>query len=233
MNKFIAIALDDEPSSLEVIQQHAEKVDFLELRKVFVSPSKAMSYLQENDVHVLFLDIEMPDIDGIEIAKMLDKHQVKVIFVTAFSTYALQGFEVEATDYLMKPVSFNRFLKACLKVKEESYSGNEEVPDFIFVKDGYQLKKISLSEIRYIKSDANLLNIYTHKERIITRMTMTRIMETLPEDRFFRVHKSYIINLPMIEKLDQQFVYMNEIEIPISSAYRASLHEAVKQVLKD
>lgn len=233
MNKLIAIALDDEPNSLEVIEQHAKKVDFLELSAVFVSPSRAMSYLQENEVHVLFLDIEMPDIDGLEIANMLDHYHVKVIFITAFSSYALEGFEVQAVDYLLKPVNFNRFFKACLKVKEQLDPASGVVPDFIFVKDGYQLKKIRLSEVRYIKSDANLLNIYTVNERVVTRMTMTRIMETLPEDKFFRVHKSYIVNLSLVEKMDQQFVYMEDKEIPISSAYRTIFQEAVKQFLKD
>lgn len=233
MNKLITIGLDDEPNSLEVIEQHASKVEFLDLKSVFLSPSEAMSFLQENEVHVLFLDIEMPDIDGIEIAKMLDRHQVKVIFITAFSSYALEGFEVEAVDYLLKPVSFNRFLKACLKVKEQLEPASVTKPDFIFVKDGYHLKRISLNEIRYIKSDANLLNIYTVNERIVTRMTMTRMIDTLPGDKFFRVHKSYIVNLHQVEKMDQQFVYMENLEIPISSAYRTVFQNAVNKYLKD
>lgn len=232
MIKYIAIELDDEPSSLEVIEQHASKADFLDLKASFVSPSKAKSYLQENVVHVLFLDIEMPDINGVEIAKMLDRNQVKVVFVTAFSNYALEGFEVQAVDYLLKPVNFNRFLKACLKVKEQFEPKVNETPDFIFVKDGYQLKKISLSEIAYIKSDANLLNIYTVSERVVTRMTMTRIIESLPNDQFFRVHKSFIVNLKRVEKIDQQFIYMTDVEIPISSAYRNSFQQAIKMLLK-
>lgn len=233
MSKLTAIALDDEPNGLEIIEQYAAKVDFLDLKAVFVSPSKAMSYLQENEVHVLFLDIEMPDINGVEVAKMLDRHQVSVIFVTAFANYALDGFEVQAIDYLLKPVTFNRFLKACLKVKEQVDTKTTDIPDFIFVKDGYQLKKIGLKDIQYIKSDANLLNVFTLKERVITRMTMTRIMESLPEDQFFRVHKSYIVNLELVEKIDQQFVYFEGMEIPISSAYRADFQEAVKKFLKD
>ncbi|MDW3192200.1 MAG: LytTR family DNA-binding domain-containing protein [Cytophagales bacterium] len=233
MNKLTAIALDDEPNGLEIIEQYAAKVDFLELKAVFVSPSRAMSYLQENEVHVLFLDIEMPDINGVEVAKMLDRHQVSVIFVTAFATYALEGFEVQAVDYLLKPVSFNRFLKACLKVKEQADMPTNNAPDFIFVKDGYQLKKIGLKDIQYIKSDANLLNIYTLKERVLTRMTMTRIIESLPGNQFFRVHKSYIVNLSLVEKIDQQFVYFEGVEIPISSAYRTDFQEAVRRFLKD
>ncbi|MEM9327803.1 MAG: LytTR family DNA-binding domain-containing protein [Bacteroidota bacterium] len=232
MKKLTAIALDDERSSLEVLEHHAAKVDFVDLKEVFTSPSKVLDYLQTHEVQLLFLDIEMPDINGLEIAKMIDRHQTKVILVTAFSEYALGGFEVEAIDYLMKPVAYNRFLRACLKAKDLLVNDQEETPDFIFVKDGYQLTKVKLSDIRYIKSDANLLNIYTATDRIITRMTMTRMLEILPKNRYHRVHKSYIVHLPSVQKVDQQFVYMADIEIPISSAYRDTFNDTVKRFLK-
>ena len=233
MNKLTAIALDDEQSSLEVIEQHAEKVDFLDFKGVFSSPSQALSYLREYPVDIIFLDIEMPDITGLDVAKLIDRNSSKIIFITAFSTYAIEGFEVQAADYLLKPVSFNRFLEACLKVRDSLATDDTQPADFIFVKDGYQLKRISLEDIIYIKSDANILNIHTKTDRILPRMTMTRMMESLPQDRFLRVHKSYIVNLSLVEKIDQQFVYTGDIEIPISSAYRVGFQQAVKRFVKD
>ena len=231
MNRLTAIALDDEPGSLEVIEQHAAKVDFMDLKATFTSPSKALTFLQENEIQVLFLDIEMPDINGLELARMLDRRATQVVFITAFPEYALEGFELQVADYLMKPLSFNRFMKACLKVKE-TYDPKQHEDEFIFVKDGYQLRKIRLEEIRYIKSDANLLNIHTTSERILTRMTISRIMEALPEDQFIRVHKSYIVNLQHIERVDQQFVNAGGLEIPISAAYRSGIQRVVGRFLK-
>lgn len=226
-----AIALDDEPSALEVIEEHSRKTEFLELQKTFLSPSKAMEYLQKNKIDLLFLDIEMPDINGIELAKMINTQVTKVILVTAYDHYALAGFEVQAVDYLVKPVTFDRFLKACLKVKETLNEKSAEA-EFIFVKDGYQLRRIKLDEILFIKSDANWLNIYTKRDRVVTRMTLSKMMESLPAQFFFRVHKSFIVNLRFAEKIDQQFVYIGKEEIPISGAHRQPFQEAVNKYLK-
>lgn len=231
MKTLTAVALDDEGSNLEILKSHAEKVPFIDLKKTFLSPSEAISYLQDEPTDVLFLDIEMPDIGGLEFAKMLANYPTKIVLVTAYSEYAIDGYEIQAVDYLLKPVNFDRFLKACSKV-QEILINQVLVSDFIFVKDGYQLRKIQLDQIRFIKSDTNLLYIHTLNERVVTRMTMTRMMENLPTNSFYRVHKSFIVNLPHIERVDQQFVYLKNEEIPISSAFRNDFLSAVGKLLK-
>jgi len=233
MSKFhlTAIALDDEISSLEILKQHAKKTGFILLKETFSSPSIALAYLQNHPVDVIFLDIEMPDINGIELAKMIDNRKTKIILVTAYDRYALSGYEIQATDYLVKPVNYDRFLKACMRVQGIVAKQEEDHSDFIFVKDGYQLRKLITEDILYIKSDANWLNIHTAEDRVITRMTLSRIQESLPSSQFFRVHKSYIVNLKQVERVDQQFVYLHQESIPISSAHRTAFLKAVNGFL--
>ncbi len=229
MNNIRAIAIDDESTALDVIRIHAEKIPFLSLEETFTSPSEAIQYISNHAIDLLILDIEMPDIQGLDFAKLLVKEKLEILLVTAHDKYALQGYEIQAIDYLLKPVSFERFLKACQLVLDK-HSKRPSEP-FIFVKDGYELVRIQIEDILFIKSDTNLLFIHTASDRTITRMTMTKAMEVLPKEKFIRVHKSYIVPLGKITRLDHQNVYLGDKAIPVSNSYREKLQQAVDQFL--
>lgn len=231
MNTLSAIAIDDEPSALDIISIHAKQIPFLELVQTFTSPTEAINFLTNHSVDVIFLDIEMPDMQGTDLAKVLNNDSTEIIFITAHEKYALEGYEIQVSDYLLKPVTFDRFLKCCKNAlnKKKTVSTSK---DFIFVKDGYDLVKIMLNEILYIKSDTNLLFIYTDTDRVVTRMTITRVLEILPKENFLRVHKSYIVAVSSISKLDKQFIYIGNTQIQVSAAYRKAVQDKIKLYLK-
>ncbi|QCR22040.1 LytTR family DNA-binding domain-containing protein [Pontibacter sp. SGAir0037] len=220
------IAIDDEPIALKVIQSHALKVPFLELENVFVSAAEALNYIQQQKVNLIFLDINMPDITGIEFAKLVPP-QTKVIFTTAYPDYAVEGFELAATDYILKPISFARFLKACTRVQEQISAGLTDSlnpgEEFLFVKDGFSMVRINLENLLYVKADDNYLTFQESQQRTVARMTMTDAVEKLVNKSFLRVHKSYIISLSKIEKIERHQVIVAGNAIPLSTMYRDDL----------
>ncbi|WP_428653357.1 LytR/AlgR family response regulator transcription factor [Runella sp.] len=223
--KISCIALDDEPASLAVIEQYAELVPFLALKRTFVSVKEALTFLKTERVDCVFLDIKMPDLLGTELARIL-KGQTQIIFITAYSEYALQGFEVQALDYLLKPIEFDRFLQTANRVHAH-LSQRVEGQSSIFVKEGYDWVRIQLNEVQYIQSDTNLLFIYERNRRIITRMTMTEMLSLLPPERFLRVHKSYIVAVESIQKIERHQLTLDKGVVPIGELYR----EKVGQLL--
>lgn len=221
-----AIAIDDEPIALEVIKSHAGKVPFVELKATFTNAFEAIDFLQKNRTDLLFLDIKMPDISGIEFFKSLTNPPM-VIFTTAYSEHAVEGFEVNAVDYLLKPFSLSRFLKACTKANELLALKAGTLPqeaDHIFVKDGYEQVKIMLDDILYIEASGNYLNIFLKgSQKIMTRSTINDLMLQLPETGFTRVHRSYIVNNKQVARYNKQAVFIGLTEIPVGNSYQFPL----------
>ncbi|WP_338870666.1 LytTR family DNA-binding domain-containing protein [Spirosoma sp. SC4-14] len=213
-----AIAIDDEPQALEVIRLHAARVAFLDLKATFTDAFEAMAWLQTNQVDLLFLDIKMPDISGLEVVNCLPKAPM-IVFTTAYSDYAVEGFNLDAIDYLLKPFSLARFVKACNKVLEQKTLRSDEEPDFLFVKTGYDEEKVMLSDILYIEAEGNYLTYVLKNRKLLSRQTMTELQQHLPAHQFARVHRSYLVALSKIDKIGRQELTIAGHPIPIGASY--------------
>jgi DNA-binding LytR/AlgR family response regulator len=214
------IALDDEPLALQVIVQYCSKISYLQLDKVFTNPDDAKDYLKNNKVDLLFLDIQMPDINGVQFYKSLTT-KPPVIFTTAFKDYAVDGFNVDAIDYLLKPFEYDRFLKAIYKAKEyiEFLASQDLQMSSIYVKVNYEMMKINLKDIDLIEALDDYIKIHIKPYPVLTLMTLKGVLEKLPENLFVRIHRSYIIPLHKVEKFSKNKVQVVGKEIPIGSSY--------------
>lgn len=223
------IAIDDEPLALQLITEYASRIPFLVLEKTFTNPDEGKVWLQENDVDMLFLDIQMPDINGLEFYKSLTKKPL-VIFTTAYSEYAVEGFNVDAVDYLLKPFEYDRFLKAVFKAREylDFLSGQELQTASIFVKVDYQLMKINLKDVDLIEGLDDYIRIHVKPKPVLTLMTLKSLQERLPSNEFIRIHRSYIVPASKIESFGKSKVKVAGKEIPVGSSYS----EAYQQMLK-
>jgi len=230
--RLTCVALDDEPLALQIIAQYCGSIDFINLQKVFTNPDEAKIYIEQNQVDVLFLDIQMPDINGIQFYKSLSKKPV-VIFTTAFKDYAAEGFNIDAVDYLLKPYSNERFLKAIQKTKEyiEFLSAQDLQYNSIFVKCNNEMVKINLKNIEYIEALDDYIKIYIKPYPVLTLMTLKGVMEKLPAQLFARVHRSYIVPLDRIEKFSRNKIQIAGKEIPIGSSY-ADVYEKLLEINK-
>ena len=220
-----AIAIDDEPSALEVLERYAAKVPFLTLKKTFYSTAEALAYLHAEPVQLIFLDIHMPDMLGTDFARTIQSAKTQIVFTTAFAEYALEGFNLKALDYLLKPFDFARFLQACNRALEQVDTIPDKDESSIFVKEGYDWVRVNLDEVLYIQSDTNLLFIHERQRRITTRMTLAEMLDMLPAERFARVHKSYIVALDAVQKIEKHQLTLEKHSIPLASAYRERIEE--------
>jgi len=217
-----AIAIDDEPIALDVVSNHAAKAPFLDLQAVFTNAFEAMDYLQKHPVDLLFLDIKMPDISGIEFFRSLSRKPL-LGFTTAYSEHAVTGFELDAVDYLLKPFSLARFLKACNKAQEWlELRGVNETPDYIFVKTGYEQVKLQFDEIDYLEATGNYVDFVAGGRHILSRMTITECEELLPPDRFIRIHRSFMAAIAKIQKIERHQLTVSGNAIPIGASYAAA-----------
>ncbi|ADB41105.1 LytR/AlgR family response regulator transcription factor [Spirosoma linguale] len=220
------IAIDDEPIALDIIKAHAGKVPFLDLKRTFVNAFEALTFLKTETVDLIFLDINMPDLTGLDFAQVVGNKSL-VVFTTAYPEYALQGFELSALDYLLKPIAFGRFMQAANKAYER-LSGDSKKSPFVFVKDGYDWVRINLDELQYVESEGNYLTFQETGKKALTRMTITEAIDLLPADQFMRVHKSYIVALDRIEKIERHQLTIGKAQIPLAGSYRDELLERVK-----
>jgi DNA-binding LytR/AlgR family response regulator len=214
------IAIDDEPLALQLINEYCGKISFLNLEKVFTNTDEARAYLQDHKIDLLFLDIQMPDINGMQFYKSLTD-KPPVIFTTAYKDFAVEGFTVDAVDYLLKPFEYDRFLKACYKAKEyiEFLSTQELQLNSIFVKVNYEIMKINLKDIELIEALDDYIKIYLKPTPVLTLMTLKSIQEKLSARDFVRVHRSFIVPLARIEKFSKTKLWIAGKEIPIGSSY--------------
>ena len=214
------IAIDDEPLALQLINEYCGKISFLQLDKVFTNTDEARVWLLQNKVDLLFLDIQMPDVNGLQFYKSLAE-KPPVIFTTAYKDFAVDGFNVDAVDYLLKPFEYDRFLKGVYKAKEyiEFLSSQELQLNSIFVKVNYEIMKINLKEIELIEALDDYIKLYIKPNPVLTLMTLKSIQEKLPSRDFVRVHRSFIVPLNKIEKFSKTKLVVSGKEIPIGSSY--------------
>lgn len=223
-----AIAIDDEPLGLEILETYCKEVDFIQLEKTFTQLKEAQWYLQNYPVDLIFLDIHMPSMSGIEFYKQLDQ-ETMVIFTTAHSQYALEGFNLSAVDYLLKPYPFDRFLNSVNKAHDyyRFMYKQGDLKEELYIRADYSLVKISLPDILYIEGLSDYLKIHLEKGKtIITRMTMKGILDELPQD-FLRVHRSYIVPKKRIESIRNKIIHLGELEIPVGTTYKKAVEEAM------
>ena len=225
----IAIAVDDEPIALDIIKSHASKVPFLTLAAVFTNAFEAIAFLQKNQVDLIFLDIKMPDISGIDFLHSLSNPPL-VIFTTAYAEHAVKGFELNAMDYLLKPFSLSRFLKACNKA-EELYSLRKKTTtaaaaESIFIKDGYEQIRITIDDIIYVEAAGNYTVIHlTGLPSLSTRMPISDMLSLLPPQRFVRTHRAFIVAKKAVTKFDRSQVWIGSQIIPVGPTYIQCLQE--------
>jgi DNA-binding LytR/AlgR family response regulator len=213
-----AIAIDDEPLALKAIEKLCETVDFVSLEKTFTEPGEAMKYLRKFPTDLLFLDIKMPSISGLNFYKALQQNTM-VIFTTAFSEYAADSYELDAIDYLLKPISPKRFKQATEKANDYyKYVRNkkQEQLNHIFLRSNYSLVKVAISDIIYIEGISDYVKVYSKTQKmIISRMSMKAMFDKLPENDFIRVHRSFIIPFHNITAVRNKTIYLKDTEIPI------------------
>jgi DNA-binding LytR/AlgR family response regulator len=227
------IIIDDEPLAAELLQSYVDREPQLKLLGTFNDAETGADFVRNNQVDLMFLDIQMPHVNGIQLLKSLASPPM-VIFTTAYSEYAAEGFELDAIDYLLKPFSMERFQRAVAKACEyqRSLSGKAEsdANPYIFVKSEYQVIKINYDDIRYIEALDDYIKICTTNSRpILTLMTLKTITEKLPADKFARVHRSYIISLARIESVRNKRIRIGEIEIPIGSSYAENINRVLEK----
>lgn len=233
--KIICLAVDDEPPALEVLKKFISSVHTLELATACTDAIEALNFLQSKPVDLIFLDIQMPELLGTDFIRTL-KNPPKVIFTTAFRKYAIEGFELDAVDYLLKPISFDRFLRAVNKVMHTSFTGprmdeepaNKKQVDYISFRSDRKMIKVPLNDILYIESIKDYIKVITISGTIITKQSISSVEEMLPNDLFIRIHRSYIVSINKIESYNHELVWIAKQELPISRMYR---HE-VEAVLK-
>ena len=229
-DKVTCMIVDDEPMAREIISSFVGKIHNLELVATCKNVSEAFSVLQKESIQLIFLDINMPDISGLSLAKSI-QHKSQVIFTTAYREYAIEGFDLQAVDYLLKPISFDRFLKAVQKyfdlhvskeiIKQEIVSEAKETS--IFVRSDRKMVKVRFKEIKYVESLSDYVKIFTDKETIITRETISNIESKLPSNEFLRTHRSYIVSMPKIDSFTNEFLELDKKAIPISRSYKENV----------
>lgn len=225
-----AIALDDEPLALEILQNLCIDIEYVDLKKTFTKSEEAFKYLRKFPVDLLFLDINMPSISGLDFYKKLP-HKTMVIFTTAYSEYAVEGFTLNATDYLLKPISLSRFQQAMEKAFQQWKTQNKNSEQqYLFIRADYSLIKILFSDILYIEGLDDYLKIHIQNQKtIVARMTLKAILQKLPVPEFIRVHRSFIIPISKIEKIRNKIIHIGQTEIPISSSYETTFYDFLNQ----
>jgi two-component system response regulator LytT len=221
------VAIDDEPLALQLVKGYIEKTPFLELAGAFDNPVDAVVYIKSSDVDLVLLDIQMPDLTGTELAMVISGGP-KVIFTTAYEKYALEGFRLDAVDYLLKPFSYAEFLKAVQKVQKLIELETKLLPslevknDFLFIKAEYKIRRINFSEIHYIEGLKDYVKIYLtgEKKPVLSLSTLKALEARLPEDRFMRVHRSFIVNLDKVKVIERNRIVFGEVRIPITDQYK-------------
>jgi DNA-binding LytR/AlgR family response regulator len=224
------VVVDDEPVALEILRDYITKIPFLESAGFFRDPLKAVDFLKDNDVDLLFLDINMPDLTGIQFLKVLKKSPLTV-FTTAYSEYALESYDYDAVDYLLKPIEFDRFLKAVNKAHELFHmkTASPKSREHILIKSGTDYFKIKTDDIFYVRGTGNYVTFVTTKKEILSLMTMKHALEFLPRSQFLRIHKSYIINFQHVDRIETDQIKIRDEYLPIGDSYRDSFFDTIKK----
>ncbi|MCC6287022.1 MAG: response regulator transcription factor [Chitinophagaceae bacterium] len=217
-----AIAIDDELPALSIIENFCGRLDFINLQKTFNQPTEALKYLKKFPVDLLFLDVNMPSLNGIDLYRSVQQDAM-VIFTTAYSEFAVEGFNLNAVDYLLKPFTFKRFLQAAEKAQEYytyQLQKQKTASQYLFIRADYSLVKIDIKNILYIEGYDDYLKIHLEDQKpVITRMTIKNIIEKLPENNFIRIHRSYIIPIDKVSSLRNKIVSVGDIKLPLGNSF--------------
>lgn len=231
------IIIDDEPHAIDVLKRYAEQTPFLNLRQTFRNPVKAMGYLQEENIDLIFLDINMPNLSGIQFVRSIEKKPL-IIFTTAYSEYAVESYNLNAVDYLVKPIAFDRFIKAANKARELfQLKSKQQNPlqagisdtdtGFVLLKSGAFTHKVNTSDILFIEKEENYLAFQTTDKKILVRANMTEVFDHVPESQFCRIHKSFVAALKHIHTIEVHQVSIGKYKIPVGSSYREELMKKI------
>ncbi len=221
------VAIDDEPSALSILTEYVDKTSFLELVASFRDPVEALSYCQTEEVELIFLDVNMPNLNGMQFYRALS-NKPQVVFTTAYSEFAVESYDLKATDYLLKPISYERFIRAVSKVLEKSEttkSGSQKMVQpkeqgIIYVKSGHQLHRLNLSDILFLEKDGHYLTFHTKEKKVLCRMNMKQAFDIVPEEDFVQVHKSFIVAWSHLDVVEVHQVHINGQKIPVGLGYR-------------
>ncbi|AYA38395.1 DNA-binding response regulator [Hymenobacter oligotrophus] len=244
--KLTCVIIDDEPLALDLLAGYCAQVPYLELKGQFHDALVGLAFVQDNPVDVVFVDIHMPRITGLQLVQLLPSPGPKVVFTTAYDQYAVQSYELSAADYLLKPIAFERFVQAVNKVRQAPATASAApaaapplpalaetapvpvVPDAMFVKNEHRLQRVAFNDILYIEGMKEYLMIYTLGSKILTLQSFKRVEEVLPPDRFARIHKSYIVALNHIEHVERSKVQVAGRLLPIGDTYRDSFAATIR-----
>ena len=221
------IAIDDEPKALEVIERYCQKIASVSLRATFREPLRAIEFLNREKIDLIFLDINMPDINGMQLLQTLSPRPL-IIFTTAYSQYAVESYELNAVDYLLKPATFERFLmavnKAIAVLASKNTTGmNEEAA--VLIKSGPQTYRVKVNDILYLEKNGNYITVHLKDTNILVRENMADIFDLVPAADFIRVHKSYVVGIRHISMIEVHQLIVNGEKIPVGSSYRDSLRD--------
>ncbi|MGM0947201.1 MAG: LytR/AlgR family response regulator transcription factor [Bacteroidota bacterium] len=218
-----SIAIDDETYALEVIKSLAERVPFLEIEATFTNAIEGLEYAKNNAIQLVFLDINMPDISGIDVATLLPK-EILVVFTTAYSEFAVQGFELDALDYLLKPFSLSRFLKACQKAQDWIELNPDSENQYTFVKSNDGQVRIDFNDLLYCEAQGNYVTFRSKTHKVMSRMTLTEAEKMIPS-YFIRSHRSFLVNKKLVQKVERHQVWVEDQKVPVSGSYYQDLVE--------
>lgn len=231
------IAVDDEPLALKIIEDHVVQIPFLKIQTTFSNALDCLKYLKENKVDLIFLDIQMEGLTGVQLLKVL-KNRPLVVFTTAYDSYAIQGFELDVVDFLLKPIAFERFLAAVERVHDrlngtiqklsEATPTPKNTNDYFFVKTGFKIQRINFADIQYIEGQGDYLKIITADEKIMTLQSFKELSRTLPPNKFIRVHKSYMVGADYIDSIERNRILIGTEMIPVSETYRTVFNHFLK-----
>ncbi|MBS0027160.1 LytR/AlgR family response regulator transcription factor [Chitinophaga sp. 22321] len=233
MKKLSCIIVDDEPVARKILQEFVEQVPFLDLQDKFENAVKAEAFLKNNTTDLIFLDIEMPKVSGLQFLQKMNVDAM-VIITTAFPQYALDGYELDIIDYLLKPFAWSRFLKAVHKAKDYMQmktitTGATPPPSYIFIKSEKRIEKIELSDILYAESIGNYVTIHTERKNIIAYLTMKSLENQLPSNDFIKIHQSYLVNCARIDAIEGNEIRIGSSALPMSRNYREMVMKIIHQ----
>ena len=234
------LIVDDEPLALHVLEDYMSKIPFLQLIKATTNPIEALTLVQEGNVDLVFLDVQMPELTGIQFLRIANG-KAKVILTTAYPQYALEGYDLDVIDYLLKPIAFDRFFKSVQKAQtvlqpaaiaaskpvESTPAQQDFLSDFIFVKTEHKIQKMYLNDILFIEGLKDYISIFTSEERIITLQNMKKMEDALPAKHFIRVHKSYIVSINKIDSIERSRICIGDKIIPVGDTYREEFFKII------
>lgn len=231
--KVRCIIVDDENGAIEILTNYVSKVSWLQLDAAFRDPMEALNHLSQNSVDLIFMDINMPDLSGIQLSRLIPQEQTDIIFCTAYPEHAVESYEISALDYLLKPIPFDRFLAAVNKFQKQREksltreTSKRESAHQIFIKSGSQIHQVDTRKISLIEKDGHYIIFKIDGRELLSRMSFSQLLELLPGDEFIQIHRSYLIAIPRIEVIHKQFIQIEGREIPIGDSFKKEFFNRV------